>query len=76
MTLSGLAEVAGEPLKATWRPNLVQKRAILDRAFLHVQDAPLVRLKVHWAETLIPFDKAALLINLQPAWDLQVRALH
>ena len=36
VTSSGLAEVAGEPLEATWRPNLVKKRAILDRAFLYV----------------------------------------
>jgi hypothetical protein len=61
---SGLAEVAGEPLEATWRPNLVQKRAILDRAFLYVRDAPIARLKVHWAEPSFLFDHAALLINL------------
>ena len=34
VTSSDLAEIAGEPLEATLRPNLVQKRAILDREFL------------------------------------------
>ena len=43
VTSSGLVEVEGEPLEATWRPNLVQKRAILDRAF-YVRDAPNARL--------------------------------
>ncbi len=60
---SGLT-VADEPLQATWRPNLVQKRAALDGAFLYVSDAPLARLRVHWAEPSILFDHVALLINL------------
>ena len=61
---AGLTEVADEPLQATWRPNLMQKRAVLDRAFVYIRDAQLARLKVHWAEPSILFDHAALLINL------------
>jgi hypothetical protein len=56
--------VADEPLQASSRPNLVQKQAVLDRAFVYIRDAPLDRLKVHWAEPSILFDHAALLINL------------
>ena len=61
---SGLTEVADEPLQATWRPNLLQKRAVLDRAFLYARDAPLARLRVHWAEPSILFDHAMILVNL------------
>ncbi len=67
VTTAGLTEMAKEPLQATWRPYLVQKRAVLDRAFLYICDASLARPKVHWAEPslLLVFDHAALLINLQ-----------
>ncbi len=61
---SDLTEVAEEPLQTTWRPNLLQKRAGLDRAFLYVRDTPLARLKVHWAEPSILFDHAMILVNL------------
>ncbi len=64
VTAAGLTEVADEPLQATWRPNLMQKRAVLDRAFVCIRDAPLARLKVYWVEPSILFDHAALLINL------------
>jgi hypothetical protein len=64
VTAAGLTEVADEPLQATWRSNLVQKRAVLDLVFVYIRDAQLARLKVHWAEPSILFDHAALLINL------------
>ncbi len=34
VTAAGLTEVADEQLQATWKPNLVQKRAVLYRKFL------------------------------------------
>ena len=61
---SGLTEVSHEPLQATWKPNLEQKSAVLDRAFLFTPDAQLAGLQIHWAESSMLFDHAAIMINL------------
>ncbi len=74
---AGLTENSHEPLRATWKPNLEQKSAVLDRAFLFTRDAQLASLQIHWTECSMLFDHAAILINLPyiqwPEWDLQGR---
>ncbi len=61
---ASLTEVSHEALLATWKLNLEQKSAVLDRAFLFTQDAQLARLQIHWTECSMLFDHAAILINL------------
>jgi hypothetical protein len=61
---SGLFEVSHEQLQVTWKLNLEQKSTVLDIAFLYTLDAQIACLQIHWAESSMLFDHAAILINL------------
>ena len=59
-----LQEIKSTPLRATWRACLLQRKAVLDRAWIYPADIPDTSLTIHWNTTEPVFDHALIMVRL------------